>query len=65
MGFRGRQDYYDAYVEDFSIFQMADGNRIERKSDENETRRAEKSNTPLSSVDVVDGRSRERSRGIV
>jgi len=25
MGFRGRQDHYNAYVEDFSIFQMADG----------------------------------------
>ena len=28
MGFRGRQDHYDAYVEDFSIFQMADGSKV-------------------------------------
>ena len=28
MGFRGRQDHYDAYVEDFSIFQMADGIKV-------------------------------------
>jgi len=28
MGFRERQYHYDAYVEDFSIFQMADGSRV-------------------------------------
>ena len=28
MGFRGRQDHYDTYVEDFSIFQMADGSKV-------------------------------------
>ena len=28
MGFRGRQDHYDAYVEDFSISQMADGIKV-------------------------------------
>ena len=28
MGFRGRQEHYDAYVEDFSIFQMADGIKV-------------------------------------
>ena len=28
MGFRGRQDHYDAYVEDFSISQMADGSKV-------------------------------------
>ena len=28
MGFRGRQDHYDAYVEDFSIFQIADGSKV-------------------------------------
>ena len=28
MDFRGRQDHYDTYVEDFSIFQMADGSKV-------------------------------------
>ena len=28
MGFRGRQDHYDVYVEDFRIFQMADGSKV-------------------------------------
>ena len=28
MGFRGRQDHYDTYVEDFNIFQMADGSKV-------------------------------------
>ena len=28
MGFRGRQDHYDAYVEDFIIFQMVDGSKV-------------------------------------
>ena len=28
MGFRGRQDHYDTYVKDFSIFQMADGSKV-------------------------------------
>ena len=28
MGFRGRQDRYNAYVEDFTILQMADGNKV-------------------------------------
>ena len=28
MGFRWRQDHYDAYVEDFSIFQMSDGSKV-------------------------------------
>ncbi|KAK2552436.1 hypothetical protein P5673_026522 [Acropora cervicornis] len=28
MGFGGRPDHYDAYVEDFSIFQMADGSKV-------------------------------------
>ena len=28
MGFRGRQDHYDAYVEDFTISQMADGSKV-------------------------------------
>ena len=28
LGFRGRQDHYNAYVEDFSILQMADGNKV-------------------------------------
>ena len=28
LGFRGRQDHYDAYVEDFSIFQMADDSKV-------------------------------------
>ena len=28
MGFRVRQDHYDAYVEDFSISQMADGSKV-------------------------------------
>ena len=28
MDFRGRQGHYDTYVQDFSIFQMADGNKV-------------------------------------
>ena len=28
MGFRGRQDHYNAYVEDFTILQMADGDKV-------------------------------------
>ena len=28
MGFRGRQDHYNAYVEDFTILQMADGEKV-------------------------------------
>ena len=28
MGFRGRQDHYNAYVEDFTVLQMADGNKV-------------------------------------
>ena len=28
MGFRGRQDHYSAYVEDFAISQRADGNEV-------------------------------------
>ena len=39
IGFRGRQDHYDAYVIDFSIFQMADGNKvIEFKENPTKTR---------------------------
>lgn len=63
MGFRGRQDHYDASV-DFSIFpdgRREQGGIIQRKSDKNETRRAEKSNMPFSSADVVDRGRRERS----
>ena len=41
------------------------GGRIERKSDESKTRKAEKSNPPLSSADVVDRPRRERSREII
>ena len=28
MGFRGRHDHYNAYVEDFTILQMADGDKV-------------------------------------
>ena len=28
LGFRGRQDHYNAYVEDFAIFQTADGRKV-------------------------------------
>ena len=28
MGFRGRQDHYNASVEDFAIFQTADGRKV-------------------------------------
>ena len=28
VGFRGRQDHYNAYVEDFTILQMADGGKV-------------------------------------
>lgn len=28
MGLRGRQDHYDAYVEDFTISQMSDGSKV-------------------------------------
>ena len=28
LGFRGRQDHYNAYVEDFAIFQTADGSKV-------------------------------------
>ena len=30
LGFRGRQDHYNAYVEDFAIFQTADGSKVVR-----------------------------------
>ena len=41
MGFRGRQDHYDAYVEDFSIFQMADGSKVvEFKENPTKTRQS-------------------------
>ena len=39
MGFRGRQNHYDAFQDG----RCEKGGRIQRKSDENETRRAEKS----------------------
>ena len=38
MGFRGRQDHYDAYVEDFSISQMADGIKVVEFKAENPTK---------------------------
>ena len=28
MGFRGRQDHYNAYVEDFTVLQMAHGDKV-------------------------------------
>ena len=69
MRFRGRQDHYDAHAcrrfQHFPDGRREQGGRVQRISDENETRRADKPNPPLSSADVVDGRRRDRSREIV
>ena len=64
MGFRGRQDHYDAYVKDFSIFQMADGSKVvELKENPTKTRQGGLRNPTRCSPQqmwLTDGGERDR-----
>ena len=68
MGFRGRQDHYDPFVEDFSIFQMADESKVvEFKENPTKTRQGGLRNPTRRSPQQMwstDGGERDRAEEI-
>ena len=56
MGFRGRQDHYNAYVEDFTILQMVDGSKVvqfEENPNKHQAKGVKKQNPKFSTANVV------------